>query len=41
MFVVGLILGLIIGGFVGIFGLALCQFSKINEDINKNTKEEK
>ena len=34
MFVLGLILGLMIGGMVGVFGLALCQINKgIDDDI--------
>ena len=39
MFVLGLIIGLVIGGLVGIFGLALCQVGKINDDINSHTEE--
>ena len=36
MFVLGLILGLLVGGFIGIFGIAMC---KINKEINDNTEE--
>ena len=39
MFALGLILGLIVGGFVGIIGLALCQINNINEDINNASKK--
>lgn len=35
MFILGLIFGLLLGGFIGIFGILLLQINKDTEDIDE------